>query len=138
MSIVGRMRTWAKRVPQETGRTADQNEAEFEGRKAAERYATAQANIQKLVAEGEQRAAVAEQRAAKAMSKFKAPRLAAEEEAAKMLADARRQADEIISAARAGADQEQIPRSVLEDELTAARAEIARLRSEIERARSTG
>ncbi|MBT2230191.1 hypothetical protein [Nonomuraea sp. NEAU-A123] len=131
------MRTWAKRVPQEAAPTGDRNEAELAAtREAAERYATAQANIEKLVAEGEQRAANAERRAAKAMSQFKAPRLAAEEEAAKVLADARRQADEIVSVARAEAEQEQITRSALEGELAAARAEIARLRSEIERARS--
>jgi hypothetical protein len=74
MSIVRRMRTWAERVPQEAGPTGDRNEAESAAtreageREAGEHCVTAQAAIQKLVAEGEQRAANAGQRAERVRS----------------------------------------------------------------------
>jgi molecular chaperone GrpE (heat shock protein) len=53
-----------------------------------------------------------------------------------VLAEARAQAEEIVSAARTEAEQGQVAR--LEGELAESRAEIARLRAEIERIRSAG
>ena len=105
------MRAQAQRVLEETEAKRAQDEAEFEiqlaarreeaERQEAERHATAQAATQKLVAEAEQRAATAEQRATKATQQAEQTRREADSHAKQLVANARKNADQVVSEAKA-------------------------------------
>src|SRR5262249_7294909 len=127
------MRSQALRILEESVAQEARAEAEFDiqlvawreeaERHEAERLAVAQAATRQLVTEAEQRAALAEQRAAKASAQAEQTRREAEQRARQLVSTATKNADQLLAQARAQADQ---LLAVAENEIEPHRADLRR------------